>query len=181
MLQEWQLLPRLPISLIRDMMTLCQLTRRIPMTLEERTFADLIALYNSLSDKKAGPKTFSSRAKIIERIRKIADDQGVALQGPHEPSVTKKRGSGVGELACRLLLSSEGYPYKTIAEMVNAEIPGSSTTTKAIRWYASKMRKDGIDVPARLRLRNDHIWITDPKESAEQFRGVCVVTPDTAE
>lgn len=41
-----------------------------------------------------------------------------------------------------------GYPHALIASMVNAPIPGATATNKSVRWYASKMRKDGINVPA---------------------------------
>jgi hypothetical protein len=86
----------------------------------------------------------------------------------------------VGELARRLLLDPDGFPHATIAEMVNTEISGSAATDKSVRWYASKMRKGRIEVPARQAIRNDHIWITD-RQAAAEWLGVRVVTPGSKE
>ena len=137
------------------------------------TFASLLALYNSMSEKQAGPKTFASRARLIERIRKTAKAQDIDLtlfrqhavlevteqyaQPQADPIETadaatkakKKRGHGVGELARSLIMNPSSYPHALIASMVNAEIPGAAATAKSVRWYACKMRKEGTQVPER--------------------------------
>lgn len=171
------------------------------MKLEEMSMAMLLDLHNSIAEKAAGPKTFATRSKMIARIEQIAAAKEIdldalgrrrdaevkqAMASPSsasaEPSMdapepTKKRGNGVGELARRLLLDAEGFPYATIAEMVNAAIPGSTATDKSVRWYASKMRKEGLSVPERRHVRDDHIWITDPETAKQWLRGVTGVTP----
>ncbi|KXG17002.1 hypothetical protein LT17_01589 [Pseudomonas aeruginosa] len=139
------------------------------------TFADLLALHNQLALKPAGPKTFASRARMIERIRKLAADKNIDLASfgqPAEPEVTEQRaepqadtveaadatetkrprGHGVGELARRLLMDGSGLPHAVIASMVNAEIPGAAATAKSVRWYACKMRKQGVTVPERQKV-----------------------------
>jgi len=161
------------------------------MKWDEMTFAELLALYNSISKKQAGPKTFASRSRLIERITKTAEAEGIsigtlrqpekanavevdtkpsayAIEAPINPTEkSKSRRNGVGEFACRLLMDLAGLPYKAIAEIVNDEIPGAAATDKSVRWYASKMRKNGVEVPARETIRKNHIWITAP-ETAKQ-------------
>ncbi len=175
------------------------------MKLEEMSMAMLLDLHNSISDKAAGPKTFATRSKMIARIEQIAAAKDIDLdsferrrdaevkkavtrpssapteQNADAPKPTTKRGHGVGDLARSLLLDAEGFPYATIAEMVNAAIPGSTATDKSVRWYASKMRKEGLSVPERRHIRDDHIWITDPETARQWLRGVSVVTKAPAE
>jgi len=162
------------------------------------TFKDLLACYNSMAEKQAGPKTFASRARLIERIRKLAADQNINLASFGQPkaaevpeqhaqppadaaeaseaaTVTKeKRGSGVGELARSLLMDPAGYPHGLIAAMVNAEIPGAAATAKSVRWYACKMRKGGVQVPKRVKAFPAEM---DAEQSAAWFATVKVVEP----
>lgn len=175
------------------------------MKLEEMSMAMLLDLHNSIAEKAAGPKTFATRSKMIARIEQIAAAKGIDLdslgrrqdaevkkavsrptsrsaeQRTAAPETKKKRGNGVGKLARRLLLDAEAFPYALIADMVNAAIPGSTATDKSVRWYASKMRKEGLDVPARRHIRDDHIWITDSETAKQWLRGISVVTPESAE
>lgn len=166
------------------------------MNLEQKTFAELLEIHNSLADQKAGPKTFASRAKMIERITKLAEAKNVDLasfrqdaddevtDSRMEPQATdtsaaelptetkKKRGQGVGDLARLILMDPMGYPYTLIAAMVNAEIPGATASPKSIAWYASKMRKAGIEVPPRKKHFSADL---NEKESIEWLKGVHVV------
>jgi hypothetical protein len=150
------------------------------MELELMSFKDLLALYNSMSEKQAGPKTFASRARMIERIRKLAADKYIDLasfgrpqqpeaavpstqpqaEATESPEVVKTfglipeqtpavRGLGVGALARQLLLDPAGTPHANIAAEVNRRIAGAHATDKSVRWYAHRMRKDGIEVPPR--------------------------------
>ncbi|TYP64017.1 hypothetical protein [Stutzerimonas stutzeri] len=168
------------------------------MDLKPKTFAELLEIYNNLSEKKAGPKTFASRAKLIERITKLSDAQGAdlttsrqdeAAEVPDEhiepqadrteaveaqTETQKKRGQGVGELARLILLDAMGYPYTLIAAMVNAEISGATASPKSIAWYASKMRKQSIEVPQRKKAFSADM---DEKESIEWLKTVKVIEP----
>lgn len=146
------------------------------MDLELMTFKDLLACYNSMAEKQAGPKTFASRARLIERIRKLAADKSIDLASfgqpkaaevtePHAqpqadaaetteaPTETEKKpsGKGIGRLARELLMDPAGYPHAVIAEMVNAQIEGAQASAKSVRWYAHDMRKKGTAVPERQR------------------------------
>ncbi|MFO7003828.1 hypothetical protein P3C78_12015 [Pseudomonas aeruginosa] len=146
------------------------------MDLELMTFKDLLACYNSMAEKQAGPKTFASRARLIERIRKLAAAKNIDLASfgqpqaaevtkPHAqpqadvteateaPTETEKKpsGKGIGRLARELLMDPAGYPHAVIAEMVNAQIEGAQASAKSVRWYAHDMRKKGAAVPERQR------------------------------
>lgn len=143
------------------------------MKLEDKSTKELLALHNTIADSPAGPKTFATRAKLITRIGAVAAAKRIDLAthtSPGEAAVDsglqpnaapdtaearttpKKRGLGIGELARTLIMNSAGYPHSLIAVMVNEQIPGATATDRSVRWYASKMRKDGIDVPDRAKL-----------------------------
>jgi len=167
------------------------------MELELMSFKDLLALYNSMSEKQAGPKTFASRARMIERIRKLAADKNIDLASfgrPQQPEAAvpstqpqaeatespdaqpetakASRGKGIGALARQLLLDPAGYPHALIAAMVNAQVDGAQATDKSVRWYANDMRKKGIEVPPRQKA---HPADMDAEQSAEAMKTVRVV------
>lgn len=143
------------------------------MDLESMSMAKLLDIHNELADTKAGPKTFASKAKLIERITKTAEVKSIDLdsfrqrsesevavrdaeqqtertEAPEATTETKpKRGKGVGDLARALIMDDAGHPYQLIAAMVNAQVDGASASAKSVAWYASRMRKAGIDVPER--------------------------------
>ena len=141
------------------------------MKLEDRPTKALLAIHNELADKPAGPKSFKTKADLIARIRKLQPVQ-VAPRQPKkakkpEAKPTKKatateatdapkkpRGSGVGERAKQLILST-ALPYDAIAEKINAEIDGAKATKASVGWYASKMRKAGTEVPPRIKGDGD--------------------------
>ena len=146
------------------------------MNLQEMTMRDLLDLHNRIADKAAGPKTFSTRGKLVARIEQIAEAKNIDLASfgqpqaaevtePHAqpetsateatepPTETEKKpsGKGIGRLARELLMDPAGYPHAVIAEMVNAQIEGAQASAKSVRWYAHDMRKKGAAVPERQR------------------------------
>lgn len=146
------------------------------MNLQEMSTKDLLALHNQIADKAAGPKTFATRGKLLDRIGSIVEAKNIGLAsfGQHaEPEVTephaqpqadvaeateaptetekKPSGKGIGRLARELLMDPAGYPHGVIAEMVNAQIEGAQASAKSVRWYAHDMRKKGAAVPERQR------------------------------
>lgn len=169
------------------------------MTLELMSFKDLLACYNSMAEKQAGPKTFASRARMIERIRKLAADKNIDVasfrqaQTPEaavlcaqpqaeaiesqdaQPEIVEApRGKGIGALARQFLMDPAGYPHALIAAMVNAQVDGAQATDKSVRWYANDMRKKGIEVPPR---RKAHPADMNAEQSAEAMKTVRVVEP----
>lgn len=151
------------------------------MNLQEMSTKDLLALHNQIADKAAGPKTFATRGKLLDRIESVAAAKNIDLAsfGQHaEPEVTephaqpqadvteetevirtfdlvpekKPSGKGIGRLARELLMDPAGYPHGVIAEMVNAQIEGAQASAKSVRWYAHDMRKKGAAVPERQRV-----------------------------
>lgn len=151
------------------------------MKLEDISMKDLLIMRNKISDKPAGPKTFSTRDKLVGRIKAIIVNKNIDLAGLWPRSAAEmttpggsakaetaeasdallpgkmRRDKGVGALARQLLLDPEGHPHKLIAAMVNAQLDGARATDNSIRWYANDMRKKGIDVPARKKTRSAHI------------------------
>ncbi|MBJ2165667.1 hypothetical protein IHV84_17190 [Acidovorax sp. IB03] len=147
------------------------------MNLQEMSTKDLLALHNQIADKAAGPKTFATRGKLLDRIESVAaaknidvasfgQPQGAEVTEPHAqqqadaveateaPTETEKKpsGKGIGRLARELLMDPAGYPHGVIAEMVNAQIEGAQASAKSVRWYAHDMRKKGATVPERQRV-----------------------------
>ena len=149
------------------------------MNLQEMSTKDLLALHNQIADKAAGPKTFATRSKLLDRIGSIvtaknidvdvasfrrstepevteqhAQPQTDAVETSDAPTETEKKpsGKGIGRLARELLMDSAGYPHGVIAEMVNAQIEGAQASAKSVRWYAHDMRKKGATVPDRQRV-----------------------------
>lgn len=146
------------------------------MNLQEMSTKDLLALHNQIADKAAGPKTFATRGKLLDRIESVAaaknidlasfgqpkaaevtephaQPQADAAETPEAPTETEKKpsGKGIGRLARELLMDPAGYPHAVIAEMVNAQIEGAQASAKSVRWYAHDMRKKGAAVPERQR------------------------------
>ncbi|HBO3168490.1 TPA: hypothetical protein ACJX8M_003051 [Pseudomonas aeruginosa] len=147
------------------------------MNLQEMSTKDLLALHNQIADKPAGPKTFATRGKLLDRIGSIVEAKNIDLASfgqraepeatePHAqpqadaaetteaPTETEKKpsGKGIGRLARELLMDPAGYPHGVIAEMVNARIEGAQASAKSVRWYAHDMRKKGAVVPERQRV-----------------------------
>lgn len=61
------------------------------------------------------------------------------------------RGKGFGRLAERLIVEHPEWTYAAVAAEVNRLVEGASASEKSVRWYASRMRKRGEDVPLRRR------------------------------
>ncbi len=166
------------------------------MSLESKSMKELLALHNALAAKKANPKSFSTKAKLIARIEALqaakvattpdaeASPSPTQTEAPKttkdkdkEKTETKPRGIGVGALARELIMRPEGYPYQLIAEMVNGQLKGASATPQSVRWYAAKMRKDGADVPERAKAFPAEM---DAEQSKEWLDTVKVVKPAKA-
>jgi hypothetical protein len=146
------------------------------MNLQEMSTKDLLVLHNQIADKPAGPKTFATRGKLLDRIESIAkaknidvasfgqpkaaevtephaQQQADTVEATEAPTETEKKpsGKGIGRLARELLMDPAGFPHGVIAEMVNARIEGAQASAKSVRWYAHDMRKKGTAVPERQR------------------------------
>jgi hypothetical protein len=148
------------------------------MSLEAKSMKELLALHNELAAKPAGPKTFSTKAKLLDRIRAL---QAAPVASKKKPSAKPraaakkqqaKTGRGVGELARELLLDPRGYPHALIAAVVATEIEGAACTAASVRWYANEMRKKGVEVPDRARVFPAQM---DERQSAEWLRTVKLV------
>lgn len=67
------------------------------------------------------------------------------------PAAGSDRGKGVGRLAEQLIVERPGWTYAEIAAEVNRLIEGAQASEKSVRWYASRMRRRGDDVPLKRR------------------------------
>ena len=61
------------------------------------------------------------------------------------PAAAASRGRGIGKLAERLIAEHPDWTYRRIAEEVNARVKGAQASEKSVRWYASKMRRPGVE------------------------------------
>lgn len=169
--------PPLPEPPNHDTMT--SLTNQLEreMNLQEMTMRDLLDLHNRVADKAAGPKSFSTKAKLVARIESVAAAKNIDLasfgqataaevtepraqpqadvtETADAPTETEKKpsGLGIGRLARELLLDPAGTSHAEIAARVNAAIPGAKASAKSVSWYAHDMRKKGTAVPERQRV-----------------------------
>lgn len=80
---------------------------------------------------------------------------GSATSGPNAPKPPRSsgasRGKGIGKLAERLIVEHPDWTYGRIAEEVNAQIEGAHASEKSVRWYASEMRRRGVEGAERLK------------------------------
>jgi hypothetical protein len=66
-------------------------------------------------------------------------------------ATASSRGRGIGRLAERLIVEHPDWTYGRIAEEINAQIEGAHASEKSVRWYASRMRRRGIEGAKRLK------------------------------
>lgn len=82
---------------------------------------------------------------------------GSGMSGPKSPkqppAAAASRGRGIGKLAERMIVEHPDWTYRRIAEEVNRLLEGAKASEKSVRWYASKMRRRGIEGTARVRTR----------------------------
>lgn len=83
---------------------------------------------------------------------------GSGTSGPKPPkqpqAVASSRGRGIGRLAERLIVEHTDWTYAAIAAEVNRLVEGARASEKSVRWYASKMRRRGDNVPLRQRAED---------------------------
>lgn len=82
---------------------------------------------------------------------------------PSKPprAAAPNRGRGIGRLAEQLIVEHPDWTYRRIAEEVNGRIAGATASEKSVRWYASKMRRNGLK-DAERRKRNSARRFTPP-------------------
>lgn len=137
----------------------------------KRSLRDLLQLHNEIADKAAGPKTFRRKADLIARIEALRGAQEPAPRPVPQFSVPAIRGL-VGRLARRVLADPSGTPYEDVAMFVNHFVPGAKATAKSVAWYASRMRREGLDVPKRAPAGSVCVWIEDPA-TADRWLADC--------
>lgn len=75
------------------------------------------------------------------------------MPGPKPPrsprSSVSSRGLGVGRLAEQLIVNQPNWSHAEIAAEINRRLNGARATAKSVRWYASRMRARGEEVPNR--------------------------------
>lgn len=80
---------------------------------------------------------------------------GSASSGPgaSKPprAAASSRGKGIGRTAEALIVERPDWTFAAIAAEVNQLVEGAKASEKSVRWYASRMRRRGEDVPLRRR------------------------------
>lgn len=83
---------------------------------------------------------------------------GSASSGPSASkpprAAVSSRGKGIGRTAEELIVEHPDWTYTEIAAEVNRLVDGARASDKSVRWYASRMRRRGDDVPLRRRAGN---------------------------
>jgi hypothetical protein len=165
----------------KAMMTLIDTSKLTKSQLEspDNRLSDLVTIHNALAGalrknghelKDAGPKTFSTKAKAVNRILILVefakkDNEGASagkktdesIPKPpksNNPAPKKAEGPTVREIAEQLLLQKDaegkGLPYSEILKRVLLQFPDAKTSVACLRWYATHMRTDkGLRVPDR--------------------------------
>jgi len=59
------------------------------MNLQEMSIKDLLVLHNEIADKPAGPKTFATRGKLLDRIGSIIEAKSIDLASFGQPKATE--------------------------------------------------------------------------------------------
>jgi len=121
-------------------------------TLLKLSMTELVDLHNSFESKKLHGtqhkpctlKTFSSKDKIVDRIRFYETCQNTGKKSSDKP----KRQT-IASFAIALLMDDKGHPYLEVERRVKAHFPGAKTNLNCLRWYATKLREDGKKVPKR--------------------------------
>jgi len=108
---------------------------------------------------------------LIVRIEALSAAQPVEPQPVPQFAVPGSRRL-VGRLARRVLADPSGTPYEDVAIFVNHFVPGSQATANSVAWYASRMRREGLDVPKRAAAGSVCVWIKDPA-SADRWLADC--------
>ena len=142
------------------------------MNLADQSIKQLLQLHNALTPKPAGPKTFRRRADLIARIEALRAARPPEPQAPVPQFALPDTRGLVGRLARRVLADSSGTPYEDVAMFVNHFVPGARATAKSVAWYASRMRREGTDVPKRAPAGSVCVWIDDPA-TADRWLADC--------
>jgi hypothetical protein len=67
-----------------------------------------------------------------------------SLSKQPRPTTTLARGKGISKL-----VEHPDWTHRRIAKEVNGRIEGAKASEKSVRWYASRMRRRGDEVPSK--------------------------------
>ncbi len=80
---------------------------------------------------------------------------GSAASGPDASkpprSAGSSRGKGIGRTADALIVEHPDWTYSAVTAEVNRLVDGAHASEKSVRWYASRLRRRGENVPLRWR------------------------------
>lgn len=111
---------------------------RLTLTLEP-------AVYEALAEKSArSGRSLADTAREILRAELLGADDVPQLLG---------RTEGVAELAEHAIRA--GMTNEAAANHIRKNLPGANTTEASVRWYRSRMRKRGENVPTQVEARRN--------------------------
>jgi hypothetical protein len=122
-------------------------------TIEEEKSSVQLAyqLSRQYKDEIDQPGFIAALYGIGDPARYAVTDDGFLVPAEAVRTVeVEKPGKPVGRIRalCEAMIM-EGIAAAEIAKRVREQVPGSETSPGCVSWYASKMRKRGIDVPKR--------------------------------
>jgi len=114
-----------------------------------RTADELVCLHNArcaAEGRIEGPWKGSKR-DLIGRIRALGEPERAKHLVAGAESAVIDEAKTVGALVEALVATD--LAYDEVVRMVRGRFPEARTTTRSVAWYASRLRKRGLDVPLR--------------------------------
>lgn len=111
--------------------------------------------------KKANRSAAAKKAAETRKRKKLeAEQQKQTVEIEQTKEAVAEAPKTIAAITCEVLLKIDpthpkqyGYPYTVCLDMILAEVrktrPDAAPTIECLRWYASKMRNEGIQVPYR--------------------------------
>lgn len=113
------------------------------MKLDQMSMKDLLALHNEIADKAAGPKTFSTRGKLVARIEQIVADKNIDVASFGRPQQPEAAGPSAQQQA-----DAVGSPEvaKTI-DLVPEPVAEKASRGKGVGALARQLLMDPAGTP----------------------------------
>lgn len=133
--------------------------------MNERDLRELVDRMEMRADGAPANTRGWTRDQLVEYAESLRPGQQRRLKRERERRERMPRNRGVGKHARELLMfeacrNSDGFPvglsYAEIVDLVRDEFPDSAFDERHARWYATKMRSEGLMIPV---YRERSRWI----------------------